>query len=99
MAAKKQLTKVEIIDHLAKNAAISKVAAKTVLESFVDLCVREVKAGRSLRVSGLGIFSLKKAKARKGINPRTGEALKIPAKKRMSFKSSAQIQAILNPSK
>lgn len=97
--AKKALTKLEMIDQMAKDAGIAKTAAKAVLESFVTLVVKEVKAGRPLRVAGLGTFSLKKAKARKGVNPKTGEQIKISAKKRMTFKPAAQVKTVLNPSK
>ncbi len=99
MATKKALTKLEMIDQIAKEAGIAKTAAKAALESFVGMVVKEVKAGRTLRVAGLGTFSLKKVKARKGVNPKTGEQIKISAKKRMSFKSAAQIKELLNPSK
>jgi DNA-binding protein HU-beta len=48
-------------------------------------------------VAGLGTFALKKSKARKGVNPATGEPIKIKAKKRMAFKPSSQVKALLNP--
>jgi len=97
--AKKPMTKNEMIDQIAKDAGVSKVAAKAALESFIGTLVAEVKVGRPFRVAGLGTFALKKSKARKGVNPSTGEAIKIKAKKRMAFKSGAQIKELLNPSK
>ncbi len=97
--AKKPMTKTDMIDRIAKDAGISKVAAKAALESFVKTCVHEVKLNRPFRVAGLGTFVLKKSKARKGVNPATGEAIKIKAKKRMAFKPSAQVKALLNPGK
>jgi DNA-binding protein HU-beta len=98
-AAKKAMTKIEMVDQIAKDADIPKTAARAALDSFVSMCAKEVKAGRSLRVAGLGTFSMKKTKARKGMNPKTGEAIKISAKKRMAFKPSSQIREMLNPSK
>ena len=97
--AKKPMTKNDMIDVMAKAAGISKVAAKAALESFVDACRKEVKVGRPFRVAGLGTFALKKSKARKGVNPATGEAIKIKAKKRMVFKPSNQVKDLLNPAK
>ncbi len=94
--AKKPMTKADMIAKVSKDADISKAAAKTAIESFVDMARKEVKVGRSFRVAGLGTFSLKKSKARKGINPSTGEAIKIKAKKRMAFKASAQVKNLLN---
>lgn len=97
--AKKPATKADMIDKVAKDAGISKVAAKAALESFVDFCRKEVKVGRPFRVAGLGTFQLKKSKARKGVNPATGEAIKIKASKRMVFKMSSAVKDLLNPQK
>lgn len=94
--AKKPMTKADMIDKVAKDAGIPKAAAKTAIESFVDMARKEVKVGRSFRVAGLGTFALKKSKARKGVNPSTGEPIKIKAKKRMTFKAGAQVKSLLN---
>ena len=97
--AKNQMTKAEMIDQIAKEAGISKTQSKAAIDSFIGMCSKEVKGGRSFRVSGLGTFSLKKNKARKGRNPQTGEVIKIKASKSMGFKPSSQIKALLNPKK
>jgi DNA-binding protein HU-beta len=97
--AKKPMTKADMIDKIAKDTEISKAQAKIALESFVDMCQKEVKAGRPFRVSGLGTFVLKKVKARKGVNPATGEQIKIKASKRMAFRPSSQVKDLLNPKK
>jgi DNA-binding protein HU-beta len=97
--AKKPMTKNDMIDKIAKDAGIAKVAAKTALESFVTMASKEVKANRPFRVAGLGTFQLRKTKARKGVNPATGEPIKIKAKKRMAFKPSSQVKTLLNPVK
>jgi|Deesub1362A_J573_1020465.scaffolds.fasta_scaffold01546_6 DNA-binding protein HU-beta len=97
--AKKPMTKMDMINKIAKDAGISKAAARAALESFVEMCVKEVKVGRPFRVAGLGTFSLKKTKARKGVNPATGEPIKIKAKKRMAFKPSAVVKELFNPTR
>ena len=96
---KKPMTKNDMIDQIAKDAGIPKTAAKTALETFVAMCSKEVKQNRPFRVAGLGTFQLKKTKARKGVNPATGEPIKIKAKKRMAFKPSSQVKTLLNPAK
>ena len=94
--AKKPMTKTDTIDRIAKEANVSKAAAKVALETFVDMCRKEVKAGRPMRVAGLGTFSLRKSKARKGVNPATGEPIKIRAQKRMAFKMSSLVKKLYN---
>jgi len=96
---KAAMTKLEMVEHLAKEVGVTKVQAKAALEAFIAMCCKEVKAGRPFRVSGLGTFSLAKTKARKGVNPKTGEPLKIAARKRMAFKAGAHVKDMLNPKK
>ncbi|MBW2090571.1 MAG: HU family DNA-binding protein [Deltaproteobacteria bacterium] len=93
------MTKMDMIEQISKDAGITKVQSKAALESFIEMCSKEVKVGRPFRVAGLGTFSLKKSKARKGRNPATGEQIKIKASKRMSFKPSSQVKDLLNPKK
>jgi DNA-binding protein HU-beta len=97
--AKKPMTKIDIIEQMAKDAGITKSAAKAAMESLVVTCRKEVKAGRPFRVAGLGIFNLRKTKSRNGVNPGTGEKIKIKAKKRMAFKPGAKVKTMLNISK
>ena len=97
--AKAAMTKPEMVEELAKEVQITKAQAKAAMEYFVAMCCKKVKAGRPFRVSGLGTFALAKSKARKGINPKTGEPLKIAARKRMTFKAGTQVKDMLNPKK
>jgi DNA-binding protein HU-beta len=41
-----------------------------------------------VRLVGFGTFKVKNTKARTARNPRTGETVKVPAKKKVSFKAS-----------
>lgn len=93
------MTKKDIVAALAKEAGITQPQAQAALESLIEACTQEVKTGNSFRLSGLGTFSLKQSKARQGVNPATGEKIKIKASKRMAFKAGSQVEAILNPKK
>ena len=96
MAKKQVMNKSDMINKIAKDAGITKKAAKSAIESFIDMTRKEVKAGRPFRVAGLGTFALKKSKARKGVNPATGEPIKIKAKKRMVFRAGAEVKKLLS---
>jgi DNA-binding protein HU-beta len=97
--ANEPMTKSDIVAALATEAGINKAQAQAALESLIDACKQEVKAGRSFRLTGLGTFTLKQSKARQGVNPATGEKIQIKASKRMAFKAGSQVSAILNPEK
>lgn len=54
-------------------------------------------AGQEVRLSGLGVLRVEAHAARMGRNPRTGEAIVVPAGKRVHFSRSREMHALLNP--
>jgi len=79
------MTKAELIDKLADDADITKVAAGKALDSFIDAVRKTLKKGDKVTITGFGTFSVSKRAARKGRNPRTGEEIKIKASKTPKF--------------
>ena len=85
------MTKAELITKIAEDAEITKVAATTALNSFLDGVTKTLKKGDKLTLVGFGTFSVSKRAARKGRNPFTGEEIKIKAKKVAKFKASKEL--------
>lgn len=81
------MTKAELIEVMAKEADISKVAATAALEAYVTAVTKELKKNGKLGLVGFGTFTVIKRKAREGRNPQTGKTIKIPAKKVVKFKA------------
>jgi len=79
------MTKAEIIEKMVKDANISKMAAERALNSFIDSTKKTLKKGNKVTLVGFGTFSVSKRAARKGRNPRTGEIIKIAARKTPKF--------------
>ena len=75
------MNKSELIEHMAKQADISKAAATRALEAFVGGVKATLKKGNSVSLVGFGTFAVSKRAARSGRNPRTGAAIKIKAAK------------------
>ncbi|TKB80738.1 MAG: HU family DNA-binding protein [Nitrospira sp.] len=73
------MTKEELIAKMASTAGITKVAAGTALTAFTEAVATSLKKGRKVSLVNFGTFQVSKRKARAGRNPRTGEALRIPA--------------------
>ena len=62
------------------------------LADFVDLLVKHLKKGNKVRVTGLGIFQVRKRPARLGRNPATGEQIKIKASKKLAFRAAKEVK-------
>lgn len=81
------MTKAELVETMAKDAGISKVAAATALNSFMDGVTKALKKkDGKVTLVGFGTFSKVRRKARKGRNPQTGETIKIKASNVVKFK-------------
>ena len=82
----------KIAAELAEKHEMSKKAAGEFLSAFVELTVKTLKKGHKVRVTGLGIFQVKKRPARMGRNPATGEAIKIKASKMLAFRAAKEVK-------
>ena len=82
----KPMSKAAIVDHLSKNAGMTKKAMSEFLENIAALAYKEAKNG--FTIPNIGKLVLANRKARTGRNPQTGEAIKIPAKRVLKFRVS-----------
>jgi len=86
------MNKSELIDAIAKDANITKVAAKAALESFISNVTETLKKkDGKVSLVGFGTFSVAERAARQGINPATKKPIKIAAKKVAKFKAGADL--------
>ena len=79
------MTKAQLVAKLAEAGGVSRKQADDLLNALIENVVKTVKKGETLKIPGLGIFRLRKMKARIGRNPQTGEPIKIPARKKVGF--------------
>ncbi|MEJ2040290.1 MAG: HU family DNA-binding protein [Desulfosarcinaceae bacterium] len=87
------MTKAEIIDKMAKDASISKVAATAALASFTDSVTKALKKkDGKVTLVGFGTFAKMRRKARKGRNPQTGAAIKIKAANVVKFRAGKKLK-------
>ena len=87
------MTKAELIEKMAKDAKISKVAAGTALESFVASITKALKKkDGKVTLVGFGTFQKTRRKARTGRNPQTGEAIKIKACNVVKFRPGKKLK-------
>jgi DNA-binding protein HU-beta len=76
----KKLTKTQLLTELAEKTTTSKKAAALFLDTVVAIAYRETKKNGEFTIPGIGKLIKRKRKARLGINPKTGEKIKIAAK-------------------
>ena len=90
------MNKSEMIDHIAKQADISKAAATRALEAMTGAVKTTLKKGGSVSLVGFGTFAVGERAARTGRNPRTGQEIKIKAAKVPKFSAGKGLKDALN---
>jgi DNA-binding protein HU-beta len=87
------MNKADLVSHVAKQAGITKKAATSALDAIIGAVHDSLKKKTgSIRISDLGTFKVSQRKARAGVNPRTGQKIKIPAAKVLRFSASKSLR-------
>ena len=90
------MTKAELIDQIAAEAAISKATAGKALNAAIAAITSTLEAGEKVSLPGFGTFEVRSKAATTARNPRTGETVEVPAKKAPAFKPGATLKAAVN---
>ena len=89
------MSKAFIADVIQNSAEITGVAANRAAADLIEAIVKELKKNGGFTLPSFGTFTVKKTKARKGLNPRTGEPIKVKAGKTVRFKASPTLKATM----
>lgn len=90
------MNKAELIDTVASQAGLSKTDAASAVDSVFSVITKTLRNGDSVTLVGFGTFAVSDRAARTGRNPRTGEAITIPASKSPKFKAGKALKDALN---
>jgi DNA-binding protein HU-beta len=90
------VNKTELIEHIAKNADISKAAATRALESLIGAVKSTLQKEESVSLVGFGTFTVGKREGRIGRNPRTGDEIKIKEARVPKFRPGKALKDALN---
>ena len=86
------MSKAFIAQVLQESATLTGTAANRAAGDLMGAIVKELKKNGKFTLPSFGTFTVKKTKARKGLNPRTGEAIKVKAGKTVRFKASPTLK-------
>jgi DNA-binding protein HU-beta len=93
------MTKSQLIGHLAEKFELSRRVAGEVLQELSELAVNETKKKGQFVFPGIGKLVKAQRKARMGVNPKTKEKIKIPAKTVVKFRVAKACKEAVSPSK
>lgn len=86
------MNKNELISEVANRAGLSKKDAEKALAAVVETITEAVVKGDKVQLVGFGSFETKQREARMGRNPKTKEAIEIPATRVPVFKAGKALK-------
>lgn len=86
------MNKNDLITAMSKECGLSRADTERALNSFLLQVEKALKEGEKVQLSGFGCFEVKTRAPRTGRNPRTKEAIAIPAGKAPVFKASKNLR-------
>jgi DNA-binding protein HU-beta len=91
-----KVTKANLVVDLAADLGVTQKDAGRYFEAFVEGIARQLVSGNTVDLAGFGKFEVSDLAARTARNPRTGEAVAVPASKAIRFKSAKAIKDRVN---
>ncbi len=79
------MTKADLVDVVADEGELSKRQAGQIVDLILDEIKAALKKGDRVALTPFGSFVVRARKAREGRNPKTGERIKIAARKVPAF--------------
>jgi DNA-binding protein HU-beta len=101
-AAKRQSRKATVPETITLRAVFEEIAdhhemprkhAIGILSEMIEAVSQNLVKGNKIRMSGIGILEVKSREARMGRNPATGESIRIPASKKITFRAARELKA------
>ena len=86
------MSKAFIASVLQESLDCTGVAANQAADDLIQAIVKDMKKEGGFTLPSFGTFRVAKTKARKALNPRTGEPVKVKAGKTVRFKASPNLK-------
>ena len=90
------MNKQDLIARIVKDTRVSKALASRMVRAALGGITRSLKNGDAVTLVGFGTFRTTVRKARKGRNPLTGGAIRIPKRKAVRFTAGKALKAAIN---
>ena len=90
------MKKVELVESVAAAAGLTKTDATKAIDATFAVITEALVKGDKVPLVGFGTFGVSERAAREGRNPRTGETVKIAARKAVTFKPGTALKDAVN---
>ncbi|HIT12452.1 MAG TPA: HU family DNA-binding protein [Candidatus Pelethosoma merdigallinarum] len=90
------MSKTDLVNYIAEETGLTKADASRALEAMMSGVVKGLKEEGKVTLTGFCTYTAKNKEAKMGRNPKTGEAVKIPARVAVTIKAGSKLKEALN---
>ena len=91
------MTKSELVERLVEgNASLSRKESELIINIIFDSMCEAMQSGEKVEIRGFGSFTIRERDAREARNPKSGDLVKIPAKRTPFFKTGKELRERVN---
>jgi integration host factor subunit beta len=87
-----QVTKKEIVKQISDDLGLTQLKVKDIVQKTFDSIVETLLEEGRIELRNFGVFEVKRRKARKARNPRTGDPVEVEAKNVVTFKPGKEME-------
>ncbi|CAN5618023.1 hypothetical protein BH11PLA2_BH11PLA2_19200 [soil metagenome] len=93
------MTKKEIVKQISERAKLTQLKTKEIVQWTFDAIIETLAEEGRIELRNFGVFEVRKRKARKARNPRTGEAVDVEPKNVVTFQPGKEMEAAVKHAK
>src|SRR5213595_2046404 len=86
------VTKKEIVKQISERIGLTQLKTKEIVQQTFDAIVDTLLTDGRIELRNFGVFEVKRRKARKARNPRSGERVDVPPKSVVTFKPGKEME-------
>jgi integration host factor beta subunit len=90
-----RMTKADLVEQIADATGLTKKDTAVVVDGFLEAVKQALAQEKNIEIRGFGSFKVKKRKARKARNPRTGDPVQVPSRHVPTFKPSKELKELI----
>ncbi|MBN4077818.1 integration host factor subunit beta [Nitrospina gracilis] len=90
------MTKANLVERVADKIHVTKKQAEVVINALLESIRDSLSEGNNVEIRGFGSFRIRERNARIARNPKSGQAVEVPAKKVPFFKAGKDLRDIVD---
>ncbi len=87
------MTRKEIVKTISEKLGLTQLVAHDIVQKTFDAIIETLVEERRIELRNFGVFEVRRRKARRARNPKTGRAVEVPEKFTVIFKPGKEMEA------